>query len=228
MSKALLITGTDTETGKTRVAISILMTTGRSGMKVAGMKPVASGCEIKDGKLKNEDAIQLIQHSNIELDYDKVNPFSYEPPIAPHVAAARAKRNIDLATIEAAYNTIKEKADLVVVEGIGGWRVPLTTDGKDISALANKLELPVILVVGMKLGCINHAMLSAEAIRKDNCNLAGWIANSIDPDYDTTEETIETLTTAMNTEPIAVIPHSVQPQPLDISAAELISRLSPG
>ena len=218
MSKGLLVTGTDTEIGKTRVSVAMLLALGGRGLKVAGMKPVASGCEMQDGKLRNDDAMQLLRHSTVELDYETVNPFSYEPPIAPHIAAARAGQEIDLATLEQTYATIAAKAEFTIVEGIGGWRVPLTARGQDISELALRLKLPVALVVGIKLGCISHAILTAEAIRRDGCNLTGWIANTMDPSYDTMQETLQAISSATGMEPTAVVPHTQQPQPLQTTA----------
>ncbi|MGV0005890.1 MAG: dethiobiotin synthase [Candidatus Porifericomitaceae bacterium WSBS_2022_MAG_OTU9] len=220
-SKALLVTGTDTGIGKTRVAVSMLMSLGKMGLEVAGMKPVASGCRLEDGELKNEDALLLVEYSTVKLPYKLVNPFAYEPPIAPHIAAARSGQPIDFTVIETAFAAVSARAEFVVVEGVGGWRVPFA-GSRGISFLAHSLRLPVLLVVGMKLGCINHALLTVEAIRKDNGSCAGWVANVVDPEYDTLNETVQTLSEALAMEPLAVVPHSATPEPLALSSPQEI------
>ena len=210
---AVFVTGTDTGIGKTRAAVTLLMTGCRQKIRVAGMKPVASGCVVTTAGLRNEDALLLQQHSNIHLPYEWVNPYAFLPPIAPHVAAAQASRTIEMAPIETAFKTICEQADRVVVEGVGGWRVPLG-NGLTLSAIPARLELAVLLVVGLRLGCISHALLSAEAIRTDGCYLGGWIANAVDAEYDTAKETVQTLTDALGQAPIAWLPCSEHATPL--------------
>ena len=177
--KRWFITGTDTEIGKTWVSCALVRHLVGQGYSVAVMKPVASGCERTDAGLRNEDALALMSAANVQQNYGQVNPLAFEPPIAPHIAAERAGVRIDPDRLAAAANGIE--ADVLVVEGVGGWCVPLG-HGVMLSELAARLADEVILVVGLRLGCLNHALLSAEQIRRDGLNLKGWIANFVDPD----------------------------------------------
>ncbi|MGA0265657.1 MAG: dethiobiotin synthase [Lysobacterales bacterium] len=188
--KRWFITGTDTEIGKTWVACALVRHLVASGLKVAVMKPVASGCERTPQGLRNEDALALMQASNLAQPYDEVNPLALEPAIAPHIAAERAGVTIDpqqLAGIEP-----PSQADVMIVEGVGGWRVPLG-NGLMLADLARALSEEVVLVVGVRLGCINHALLSADRIVRDGFRLKGWVANLIDPDMPALEENLATL-----------------------------------
>ncbi len=191
-ARRLFITGTDTGVGKTRVAVALLQQLSAEGLRAAGMKPVATGGESTPAGLRNADALSLQQHSHGRPAYELINPCLYAPPIAPHIAAHRAGAPIDMGRIISAYRQLAGAADWVIVEGAGGWRVPLN-ERQDIAAIARALELPVVLVVGLRLGCINHALLTAEAIARDGLPLAGWVANQIDPAYDTAEETTACL-----------------------------------
>lgn len=193
MNRGLFITGTDTGCGKTFVSIGLLRALARCGLRVAGMKPVASGCEQSaDGRLVNSDALALQAACSDAWDYAHTNPYAFLEPIAPQFAAARAGHVIDPAAIEIAYDALATASDCVIVEGIGGWRVPL---GESLAQrdLVHGLDLQVLLVVGLRLGCINHALLTAEALASDGVPLAGWIANGADPAYATVTETIATL-----------------------------------
>ena len=181
-SKGFFVTGTDTEIGKTVVAAGVVHALAASGRRIAAMKPVASGAEQTDAGLRNEDALHLITAANIENRYPEVNPYCFEPPIAPHLAAEEAGIRIRPEVILEAANVLAARADALVVEGVGGWQVPLAP-GFGIPDLARKLGLPILLVVGLRLGCINHARLSVESILASGCSLAGWIGNvaSIEP-----------------------------------------------
>lgn len=181
--EGLFITGTDTGCGKTAVAAGIIHRLRSRGVTAAGMKPVASGCRRTPTGLRNEDAERLLEASGLELDYHQVNPYAFIPPVAPHLAADEAGVTISTDTILAAFRDLRRRADCVVVEGVGGWSVPLGPDFM-LADLARALDLPVVLVVGMKLGCLNQALLSARAIRDDGLNLAGWIANAMDPEME--------------------------------------------
>lgn len=172
----LFVTGTDTEIGKTIVSAGLVAALVASGRRVAAMKPVASGAEPTPEGLRNEDALHLIEASNVEAVYDEVNPFCFQPPIAPHLAAREAGRAIDPGRIADAAAALAARSDALVVEGVGGWQVPLA-EGFGVPDLARRLGLPVVLVVGLRLGCINHARLSAESIRAAGCRLAGWVGN---------------------------------------------------
>ncbi|NND44132.1 MAG: dethiobiotin synthase [Xanthomonadales bacterium] len=188
--KRCFITGTDTEIGKTRVSCALVRALVGQGHRVAAMKPVASGCERTDEGLRNEDALLLMEASNVDLAYDVVNPYAFEPPIAPHIAAARAGRIPDPARIAAIADRIS--ADWLIIEGVGGWSVPLGEDSM-LSDLVRALRADVLMVVGMRLGCINHALLTAEQVKRDGHRLIGWIANRIDPDMAEYENNMKTL-----------------------------------
>jgi dethiobiotin synthetase len=180
MACGFFITGTDTNIGKTLVTCALLHAFARLGRRVAGMKPVAAGAVHSTAGLRNDDVVRLCAASNVEAPSELVNPYCFEPPIAPHLAASRVGVEISLDIIARAYAALATRADIVMVEGVGGWRVPLNAveDGADLAA---RLELPVILVVGVRLGCLNHALLTARAIEERGLRCAGWVANRIDP-----------------------------------------------
>jgi len=176
-ARGLFVTGTDTGVGKTRVAVALIHELRAQGLRVAAMKPVSAGSE--PGEL-NEDVTALLQAANVAADIRDVNPYAFDQPVAPHIAAAQAGVRIELAVITAAYSRLAAAADVVVVEGAGGWRVPLN-EAEDMADLAQALGLPVVLVVGLRLGCINHALLTAESIARRQVPWAGWVGNHIDP-----------------------------------------------
>ncbi|MBW6391554.1 dethiobiotin synthase [Billgrantia antri] len=177
------VTGTDTDAGKTLISAGLLALARSRGLSTLGLKPVASGCRRTDAGLRNDDALALMARSVPAPAYATINPFAFEPAIAPHLAARQAGEHIGLARLgEHVAPLLEEPRDLILVEGAGGWRVPLN-DSEDLSALALHLDLPVILVVGLKLGCLNHACLTAEAIRADGAKLAGWVGNLLDADF---------------------------------------------
>jgi len=173
----LFVTGTDTGVGKTRVAVALIHALRAQGLRVAAMKPVAAGCA--PGGL-NDDVTALLQAVNVTADLRDINPYSFEPPIAPHLAAQQAGVRIELPVIVAAYGRLAATADVVVVEGAGGWRVPLN-EQDEMADLAQALALPIVLVVGLRLGCLNHALLTAESIAHRQLPWAGWVGNQIDP-----------------------------------------------
>ena len=176
-SRGFFVTGTDTGVGKTRVAVALIHALRAQGLRVAAMKPVSAGSE--PGEL-NEDVVALMQAANVAADLSDVNPYAFAEPIAPHIAAQRAGVKIEISVIAAAYSRLAAMADVVVVEGAGGWRVPLN-EREDMADLAQRLGLPVVLVVGLRLGCLNHAVLTAESILKCDVRWAGWVGNHIDP-----------------------------------------------
>jgi dethiobiotin synthetase len=190
--RGYFITGTDTGVGKTAVTLGLMAHLQAQGQSVAAMKPVASGCERTGAGLRNDDALQLQRQSSVALPYALVNPYAFEPPIAPHIAAARAGEIIAIRTIRAACAEIAGKADRVLVEGVGGWQVPLNDD-EFLADLVRALELEVILVVGIRLGCLNHALLTAASIEASGCTPAGWVANCLPPGTAFAEENINTL-----------------------------------
>ena len=173
------ITGTDTGVGKTLVACALLRAFAARGLRVVGMKPVAAGAQFCDGIWLNEDVEQLIVAGNVDAPRDAVNPYCFAQPIAPHIAAGINRQTININELQKQFGRLSVLADLVIVEGAGGFCVPLN-DHETSADLAQGLALPVVLVVGMRLGCLNHALLSAEAIRARGLTLAGWVANHTD------------------------------------------------
>lgn len=193
MSAAYFIAGTDTDVGKTTIAAGLLHAARLNGFSTLGAKPVASGCEVTPKGLRNADALALMDESSIKLKYEEINPFAFEPAIAPHLAAREAGVVLDVQSLLGPMRDIlAQEADFTLIEGAGGWRVPLS-DQANLSDLAMALRLPVILVVGVRLGCINHALLTAEAIAQDGLQLAGWVANIVDAKTSRLEENLATL-----------------------------------
>lgn len=199
------ITGTDTEIGKTLVSSALLRRLAAGGIRAAGMKPVAAGATLRDGVWHNDDADQLVAAANVALPPELATPYLLREATAPHIAAMQEHIIIDLAHIQACYQQVAASADAVVVEGVGGFCVPLSGQF-DTADLARQLDLPVILVVGLRLGCINHALLTAEAIRARGLTLAGWVANGIDPAMPHAEDNVEALITRLSAPLLGVIP----------------------
>ena len=214
MSPGYFITGTDTGVGKTVVACALLHAFAARGLTAAGMKPVASGATLADGALRNEDVEQLLAAANVAASRHIVNPYCFEPPIAPHIAAARAGVTIDLDHIVRCCAELAAQADVVIVEGIGGFSVPLGP-GNDTAALA----LPVVLVVGMRLGCLNHALLTAAAVRASGLDLAGWVANHVEPDMACADENVNALASALAAPLLARIGYARAPDPRTLASA---------
>ena len=203
--RGIFVTGTDTEVGKTLAATVLMHHYCRQGLRVVGMKPVAAGCHETPAGWKNEDVEALLAASNVEAPIEAVNPYAFREPIAPHIAAKREGRTIDLGRIVAGFETLRALADMVVVEGAGGFLVPLN-DTEDFGDLAQRLDLPVVLTVGLRLGCINHALLTQEAIAARGLRLAGWIANRIDPHMSAPAENIDALMARLRAPLLGVIP----------------------
>jgi dethiobiotin synthetase len=191
-AKGIFITGTDTGIGKTRFTLRLIQEIKNHGAKVLGMKPIASGAEFKSGRLINEDAELIWQAASKEVNYELVNPIVFDLPVAPHIAAAQKNEMIDLDQIVDCYNRLASDCGNIIVEGVGGWRVPVSSAHSTVD-LVRELRLPVILVVGLKLGCINHAILTAETIKADNINLIGWVSNQLERDYLFPDETVSSL-----------------------------------
>ena len=206
MQPGYFITGTDTGIGKTIVSTLLIQHFIAQGEKVIGMKPIASGAQIVDGRLQNEDARALLTASNVAVSYELINPYCFAPAIAPHIAAAKSQTIISFAHILDCYAQLSAQAERIIIEGVGGWRVPLD-DQHDVADLALQFNVPVILVVGMRLGCLNHAVLSAEAILAKGCNLIGWVANCVDPEMPAFEDNLASLRLRITRPLLAVIPH---------------------
>ncbi|MBT8117868.1 MAG: dethiobiotin synthase [Gammaproteobacteria bacterium] len=203
--RGIFVTGTDTGIGKTVVSLGLMQALQDRGLSVAGMKPLASGCEPTAAGLRNDDALRLQRQSSIALDYDAVNPYALEPAIAPHLAARAAGVNVEIEVIHEAYQILAAQVDCVVVEGVGGWRVPLN-DREEVADLANRLGLDICLVVGMRLGCLNHALLTASAIENSGCSLAGWVANQLPPLMEEAEANINTLKDKLSFPLMGIVP----------------------
>ena len=204
------VTGTDTDVGKTYIAAALVRHFVEQGYKTIGMKPVAAGVEVVAGRLLNIDVAELIKAGNVDADLVLINPYAFEPAIAPHIAAEQAGVNISLEKIQQAFDGLKSQADVVVVEGAGGFRVPINQQ-ETMADLAIKLNLPVILVVGIRLGCINHALMTAGSIKAAGLNLVGWVANRIDPNMPVLEENIATLKAMIKAPCIADVAWNEEP-----------------
>lgn len=203
--RGYFVTGTDTEIGKTVASAALIRALNRRGTRTVGMKPVASGCADTAGGLRNEDALSLMRAAAVECPYVDVNPYAFAPPIAPHIAAADVGVVIDFNRIRECHARLAAAADCVVVEGVGGWTVPLNAD-QSVADLAVALDLPAVLVVGMRLGCLNHALLTAESMRHAGVRCAGWVANELDGSMARLEENVRTLRAMMPFPMIARIP----------------------
>ncbi|GAB2893439.1 dethiobiotin synthase [Microbulbifer echini] len=209
MGRSYFVAGTDTEVGKTFVSAALLTAAANAGLQTAAVKPVASGCVRTENGLRNEDALLLQEAMTMPLGYQQVNPFALEPAIAPHIAAIEAGTQLNVARMAGVCRGVMcAGADLVLIEGAGGWRTPLGPRAF-LSQLPRELNTPVILVVGMRLGCINHALLTAEAIRRDGLPLAGWVANFVCPEMVRGEENLATLEALLPAPLLGVVPHSV-------------------
>lgn len=206
MPAGYFVTGTDTGVGKTLVSCALLHAFALAGKTAIGMKPVAAGCEA--GKWL--DVEQLIAASTVSAAREWINPYALVPPIAPHIAAKQAGVTIDLAVIQQAFYALQKTADRVIVEGAGGFLVPLG-DRYDTRDLACALGLPVVLVVGLRLGCLNHALLTAQAIQASGLPLAGWVANQIDPAMASLAENVDTLQQRLAGPLLGVLPYREQP-----------------
>ncbi len=202
---AWFVTGTDTGVGKTWITAGLMRKLAGRGLRTSGMKPVASGASGPAGAPWNEDAQMILDQCTTAPSYADVNPFLFMEPVAPHVAAQREGRCVSVDPLRAAYQRLCRNADAVVVEGVGGWRVPLAPD-LGTADLVAALQLPVVVVVGLRLGCINHAVLTLEAVRADGLFVCGWIGNRLDPNYRYPEATLEYLEQALPAPCLGVVP----------------------
>jgi dethiobiotin synthetase len=230
MKSGLFITGTDTGVGKTRVARALLTAGTRAGLSMAPMKPVASGAEyfdVGDGRreLRNDDALALLEATGGRFEYAKINPYCFEPAVSPHIAAMEAGVTVDPARLATAAGDLATKCDWLVVEGAGGWFAPLGPE-LTIADLAGTLNLPVLLVVGLRLGCLNHAMLSFQAIERSGLRLAGWAVSEIDPSMPRREENLMTLRRIFGCEPLLHLPFDPSPRVEAEAAYVALKRLS--
>ncbi len=216
MRQAYFMTGTDTNAGKTVATLALMHYFQQQGYSVVGMKPVAAGCVWTNsleggskGQWQNEDALLMQSHATVALPYALINPYAYEEPVSPHLAGV--DNPVDCSVLKARFEQLKERADIVLVEGAGGWYAPLNAQ-QDISDLAKALSLPVILVVGIKLGCINHAKLTYQALLQSGLPCAGWLAVCLDKDMLKQTENIQTLKQALTAPLLGILPYS---EPVD-------------
>jgi dethiobiotin synthetase len=210
MQQSYFVIGTDTNVGKTYVASALLRYFVSKGQGAVGMKPVASGCEVSEhgiwqAQLVNDDVVALYEAGNVPAALELINPYHFVPAIAPHIAAEKAGVEIDVDLIVRSYHTLAEMAEVVVVEGAGGFFVPVN-DQQTLADLAVKLKLPIILVVGMRLGCINHALLTVEAIKARGLELAGGVANQVEPGMPMFAENLASLKQRIEAPCLSVVP----------------------
>lgn len=205
MIKGYFITGTDTGVGKTWATVALMRYFKKQGLSVIGMKPVAAGCNWHQGQLKNEDALLLQENATHYLPYEAINPYAFELPLSPHLAAE--DNPVQINVILQAFDGLKDKADVILVEGAGGWFVPLNYQC-DIADLAKALKLPIIMVVAIKLGCINHARLTYATLKASGTECAGWVAICLDQEITRQDEIIETINNKIDTPLLGVLPYS--------------------
>jgi len=216
MKYGYFITGTDTGVGKTLITSALLYQLGRQGLSTVGMKPVAAGCTESPSGLINEDVEALRQAATLKCSAEEICPYLLPAAIAPHIAADEVSKRIELTKIEACFSQLAQRADAIIVEGVGGFRVPLN-ERHDSADLAATLRLPIIMVVGLRLGCLNHALLTADAIRARGLSLLGWVGNQIDPDMARAEQNIEALVQRLPCTLMGIVPFQSQPDPSRIA-----------
>jgi dethiobiotin synthetase len=215
----LFVTGTDTGVGKTRIATALCAAyAGRK--RVAAMKPVASGCRQTPAGLRNDDAEALLAAMTVPAAYGDVNPYAFEPAIAPHIAAMEAGCSIDFGLLDGCYERLCSQSDAIIIEGAGGWLAPLDA-ARTFADLAVRWQLDVVLVVGLRLGCLSHALLTAEAIERRGLKLVGWVGNSVDPDFERREANTDTLRSRLGANCLGVFPYSPESSALELSQAFL-------
>lgn len=220
--RAFFVAGTDTDAGKTTVASALLAAARQQGLSTLACKPLASGAQQTADGLRNADALSLAAECSIQVPYSTLNPYVFEPSIAPHLAASDAGMELHADTLAAKVSRVLEQhANFCLIEGAGGWRVPINQQ-ETLADLAKLLELPVILVVGIRLGCINHALLTVEAIQHDGLPLAGWIANQTDPDMARFEDNLHCLQDRIAAPHLATLPWQTE-----TSAQHIAGLLSP-
>ena len=223
--RGVFITGTDTGVGKTVVAAALIKSLVRQGLRVAVMKPVAAGAYMTASGPRNADALALAQAANVAAPYERVNPYCFAAPIAPHIAARDASVVMDIELLRQRFDELARDADCVVVEGAGGWLTPIS-DCASMADVAAALALPVVLVVGLKLGCLNHAFLTAGALAARGVSLAGWIGNSIDPAFERAADNIGELEKRLQPA-AAIVPYASQaPEALELPPAAALALMA--
>ncbi|WP_100641911.1 dethiobiotin synthase [Alteromonas facilis] len=187
------VTGTDTDVGKTLISAALLKAFAAHNMKCVGYKPISAGCTLHNGQLENEDAVLLKTCGNVDVSLSQVNPIAFEPPIAPHIAASEVQQSIDVETLHRGIQVLKEKKpDVLLTEGAGGWLLPINRN-VTLADVIEPLDMQIVIVFGMRLGCLNHALLTVEAIQSRGFKIAGWVANHLSTDMPYAQQNIETL-----------------------------------
>src|SRR5579871_2950428 len=223
---AFFVTGTDTGVGKTLVSVAFVKALVKHGLRVSVMKPIASGSERTPDGLRNSDALALAEASNTGAPYSTINPYCFEPAISPHIAAEEAGIAVNIDVIRHGFSTLSRNADFTVVEGAGGWYAPISRK-QSMADLAKCLQIPVLLVVGVRLGCLNHALLSKQAIEASGAKWAGWVANRVDPHLERAAENLATLERTLGSAPLAVFPFLPSDEPSHVRCGEhMAQRLS--
>ena len=216
MSQGYFVTGTDTGVGKTEMTLALMASLQQKNKAVHAMKPVASGAVMSVSGLNNDDARRLQAQASTQLPYPMINPFAYEQPVAPHIEAQRSGIKIDLDRIKRNFDEIRGLSDYAFMEGVGGWQVPINKH-QTMADIVKYINLPVILVVGMRLGCINHALLSYQAVKQSRLNCVAWIANTIDPDMVAIQENYEAIRDRLDCPCIGAIPYLATPDTAQIA-----------
>nr|WP_113867391.1 dethiobiotin synthase [Brenneria salicis]NMN91979.1 dethiobiotin synthetase [Brenneria salicis ATCC 15712 = DSM 30166]RBP61286.1 dethiobiotin synthase [Brenneria salicis ATCC 15712 = DSM 30166]RLM30289.1 dethiobiotin synthase [Brenneria salicis ATCC 15712 = DSM 30166] len=224
MIKRWFVTGTDTEVGKTIASCALLQAAHQAGYRTAGYKPVASGCDITPAGVRNSDALALQANSSVPLDYQAVNPMAFVEPTSPHIISVEERRPIHLAALSAGLRRLETQADWLLVEGAGGWFTPLSQQAT-FADWVSREQLPIILVVGIKLGCINHALLTASVITHSGLTLRGWIANDVMPPGKRHQEYLSSLRQRLSAPLLGEIPHLTAPLQQDLGRYLDLSRL---
>ena len=219
------ITGTDTDIGKTAITCSLIAKLIEEGFRVGGMKPVAAGCHMEDGFMISDDVKKIIEVSNVDLNINEINPYQFEPPIAPHISFKKYKEEIDMHLIQKHLCSFENKIDYLFIEGVGGYAVPLTENFSTADFIA-ALDVPVILVVGMKLGCINHALLTVESILNKKQKLSGWVANRINMHMLAYEENVSFLKEKIKAPCLGEVPYLKDFDPFTASKFIDITKLN--
>jgi dethiobiotin synthetase len=228
-ASGFFVAGTDTGVGKTLIACALTRALAAAGLKVAVMKPVASGAQATANGLRNPDAVMLSRAANVDVPYELVNPYCFAPAISPHIAAAEAGTAIEPTRIRRCFAELRSRAECVVVEGAGGWMAPIG-ESLTMADVATALGLPVVLVVGLRLGCLNHAALTASAIRSAGLRLAAWLGNQLDPGFARPAENLRSLVGILGMEPLTGFPYTSETPPslrLDPLAARRLLGLVP-
>jgi dethiobiotin synthetase len=215
----VFITGTDTGIGKTRVAAGLLRALQAVGVRALGMKPIAAGAHRVHGELRNDDALELLAASAVAVPYEVVNPYCFEDAVSPHIAAERMGIRPRLERISAACGRLRRAGEFIVVEGAGGWRSPISAR-RTMADVAATCGFPVLLVVGLRLGCLNHALLTAETIAADGHRLVGWVGSAVDTHFEAASENLATLAARLPAPRLALLPHSAS---TDTDAAQLMA-----